>query len=114
MFCFKDKNEQIIQSYFECIYIMLNSILPIWVHIYFNDIKSEIYLCETKNNNNNINAKIISSKKKKKKKFDGSPRTVHKKQIMMQINSDRRALVNINKILVNKKRTFSPLRHRVL
>ena len=65
--------------------------------IYLN-IYSEIYLCETKNNNNNINAKIISSKKNKKKKFDGSPRTVHKKQIMMQINSDRRALVNINKI----------------
>ena len=68
------------------------------------DIYSEIYLCETKNNNN-INTKITSNRKKNKiwgteggskKKLDGSPRTVRKKQIMMQINSDRRALVNIN------------------
>ena len=68
--------------------------------IYLN-IYSEIYLCEKKNNNN-----IISSRKKNKiwglengskKKLDGSPRTVQKKQLMMQINSDRRALININK-----------------
>ena len=70
--------------------------------IYLN-IYSEIYLCETKINNN-INTKLKKKKKKNrvwgtegaKKKLDGSPRTVHKKQIMMQINSDRRALVNIN------------------
>ena len=70
--------------------------------IYLN-IYSEIYLCETKINNN-INTKLTSNRKKNrvwgtegaKKKLDGSPRTVHKKQIMMQINSDRRALVNIN------------------
>jgi len=29
--------------------------------------------------------------------LDGSPRTIQKKQLMMQINSDRRALININK-----------------
>ena len=71
--------------------------------IYLN-IYSEIYLCETKINNN-INTKLTSNRKKNrvwgtegaKKKLDGSPRTVHKKQIMMQINSDRRALININK-----------------
>ena len=69
--------------------------------IYLN-IYSEIYLCETKINNN-INTKLTSNRKNRvwgtegaKKKLDGSPRTVHKKQIMMQINSDRRALVNIN------------------
>jgi hypothetical protein len=73
--------------------------------IYLN-IYSEIYLSETKNANNNLNTKMTSNRKKNKvwgteggtkKKLDGSPRTVHKKQIMMQINSDRRALVNINK-----------------
>ena len=69
--------------------------------IYLN-IYSEIYLSETKSNNN-INTKTNVTRKKNKqlegskKKFDGSPRTVHKKQIMMQINSDRRALININK-----------------
>ena len=72
--------------------------------IYLN-IYSEIYLSETKNANNNLNTKMTSNRKKNKvwsteggtkKELDGSPRTVHKKQIMMQINSDRRALVNIN------------------
>ena len=71
--------------------------------IYLN-IYSEIYLSETKNNIN-INTKSNITRKKNKqwglegskKKFDGSPRTVHKKQLMMQINSDRRALININK-----------------
>ena len=66
--------------------------------IYLN-LYSEIYLVENKNNITNI-----SSRKKNKiwgmdakKKLDGSPRTVHKKQLMMQINSDRRALISINK-----------------
>ena len=73
--------------------------------IYLN-IYSEIYLCES-NNNDKINNKNINSKKKlgpgmgstsnSKKKLEGSPRTIHKKQLMMQINSDRRALININK-----------------
>ena len=70
--------------------------------IYLN-IYSEIYLIETKINNN-INTKSTNRKKNKlwasetgqKNKLDGSPRTVHKKQLMMQINSDRRALININ------------------
>ena len=60
--------------------------------IYLN-IYSEIYLCETKIN---ININTMWGTEGAKKKLDGSPRTVHKKQIMMQINSDRRALVNIN------------------
>ena len=72
--------------------------------IYLN-IYSEIYLVEAKSNNNNINQKISNKKKIKlfgseaniKKKLDGSPRTIQKKQLMMQINSDRRALININK-----------------
>ena len=70
--------------------------------IYLN-IYSEIYLIETKINNN-INTKSTNRKKNKlwasetgqKNKLDGSPRTVHKKQLMMQINSDRRALINMN------------------
>ena len=32
-----------------------------------------------------------------KKKLDGSPRTVKKKKIIMQINSDRQAIMNLNK-----------------
>ena len=69
--------------------------------IYLN-IYSEIYLCEN-SNNGKINTKNLNLKKKKlvpegsKKRLDGSPRTVRKKQIMMQINSDRRALINMNK-----------------
>ena len=70
--------------------------------IYLN-IYSEIYLIENKTN---INTKSTNIRKKNrlwglengpKKKLDGSPRTVHKKELMMKINSDRRALININK-----------------
>ena len=76
--------------------------------IYLN-IYSEIYLCENSSNitDNKINAKNLNPKKKlgsgigvgfgSKKRLEGSPRTVHKKKLMMQINSDRRALININK-----------------
>ena len=86
--------------------------------IYLN-IYSEIYLVETKNNNN-INQKTNAKKKNKlfgsetnlKKKMDGSPRTIHKKQLMMQINSDRRALININKNgnnTLDKKQKFKSI-----
>ena len=86
--------------------------------IYLN-IYSEIYLVETKNNNN-INQKANAKKKNKllgseanlKKKLDGSPRTIHKKQLMMQINSDRRALININKNgnnTLDKKQKFKSI-----
>ena len=66
--------------------------------IYLN-IYSEIYLCENKSSNINTRKKnkIGGLENGAKKKLDGSPRTVHKKQLMMQINSDRRALININK-----------------
>ena len=81
--------------------------------IYLN-IYSEIYLLETKINNN-INMKPTNRKKAwgfeagQKNRLDGSPRTVHKKQIMMQINSDRRALININKnsnLNIEKKQKY--------
>ena len=81
--------------------------------IYLN-IYSEIYLLETKINNN-INTKPTNRKKAwgfeagQKNRLDGSPRTVHKKQIMMQINSDRRALININKnsnLNIEKKQKY--------
>ena len=86
--------------------------------IYLN-IYSEIYLVETKNNNN-INQKVNAKKKNRllgseanlKKKMDGSPRTIHKKQLMMQINSDRRALININKNgnnTLDKKQKFKSI-----
>ena len=86
--------------------------------IYLN-IYSEIYLVETKKNNN-INQKGNPKKKNKllgsetnlKKKLDGSPRTIHKKQLMMQINSDRRALININKNgnnTLDKKQKFKSI-----
>ena len=68
--------------------------------IYLN-IFSEIYLCETKNNINNTKSNCRKKNQLfegvSRKKIDGSPRTVRKKQLMMQINSDRRALININK-----------------
>ena len=78
--------------------------------IYLN-IYSEIYLNE-KNNSSMMshNSKVGSNKKNvisvknsefkkrmKKKKFDGSPRTVHKKQLMMEMKSDREVLINLNK-----------------
>ena len=74
--------------------------------IYLN-IYSEIYLSE-KNNASTMtqNSKSTTTRKKNmvstnnsemRKKFDGSPRTVHKKKLMMEMNSDRQALININK-----------------
>ena len=69
--------------------------------IYLN-IYSEIYLNE-RNNMNMLpqNNKTTSRKKNlisiNKKKIDGSPRTIHKKKLIMQMNSDRQALINLNK-----------------
>ena len=70
--------------------------------IYLN-IYSEIYLSEKTNVSMlSHNSKTTSTRKKNlisinKKKFDGSPRTVHKKKLMMEMNSDRQALINLNK-----------------
>ena len=77
--------------------------------IYLN-IYSEIYLSEkkeinvTKNNKSTTRKKnLISLNNGLNKKLDGSPRTVKKKKLLMQINSDRQALMNINKNnLLNK------------
>ena len=45
-----------------------------------------------------INKNIVSiNNSEMRKKFDGSPRTVHKKKLIMEMNSDRQALLNINK-----------------
>ena len=75
--------------------------------IYLN-IYSEIYLCDKKEPKKNITKNSRSTARKKnilspnsyglkKKKLDGSPRTVKKKKIIMQINSDRQAIMNLNK-----------------
>ena len=75
--------------------------------IYLN-IYSEIYLSDkkepkktiTKNSRSTARKKNILSPNSyglKKKKLDGSPRTVKKKKIIMQINSDRQAIMNLNK-----------------
>ena len=77
--------------------------------IYLN-IYSEIYLSEKKEINVTKNSKTTTRKKNLislnnglNKKLDGSPRTVKKKKLLMQINSDRQALMNINKNnLLNK------------
>ena len=67
--------------------------------IYLN-IYSEIYLSEK---NSITNIKSNKSVKRKKilspnnKKIDGSPKTVHKKKLIMKMNSDRQALINLNK-----------------
>ena len=73
--------------------------------IYLN-IYSEIYLSE-KNNTSIVSQNNRSTRKKKlisvnnnsklKKKIDGSPRTVHKKKLIMEMNSDRQAMMNLNK-----------------
>ena len=74
--------------------------------IYLN-IYSEIYLSE-KNNSSIVsqNSKSTTTRKKNvisinnsgmRKKLDGSPRTVHKKKLLMEMNSDRQAIMNINK-----------------
>ena len=75
--------------------------------IYLN-IYSEIYLSEKKEPKKNTakNSRSTARKKNilspnsyghKKKKLDGSPRTVKKKKIIIQINSDRQAIMNLNK-----------------
>ena len=80
--------------------------------IYLN-IYSEIYLSEKNNNISMIsqNSKSTSTRKKNfisinnselRRKFDGSPRTQHKKRLIMEMNSDRQAIMNLNKNL-NKK-----------
>ena len=80
--------------------------------IYLN-IYSEIYLSEKNNNISMIsqNSKSTTTRKKNfisinnselRKNFDGSPRTVHKKRLIMEMNSDRQAIMNLNKNL-NKK-----------
>ena len=72
--------------------------------IYLN-IYSEIYLSE-KNNSSVVSQNSKSTRKKNiisinnsefRKKLDGSPRTVQKKKLMMEINSDRQAILNLNK-----------------
>ena len=74
--------------------------------IYLN-IYSEIYLSE-KNNNSSIQSsqKSTSTRKKtlisinnsdKRRKLDGSPRTIQKKKLIMEMNSDRQVLLNLNK-----------------
>ena len=67
--------------------------------IYLN-IYSEIYLSE-KNSITNIKSNKSVKRKKilspKNKKIDGSPKTVHKKKLIMKMNSDRQALINLNK-----------------
>ena len=82
--------------------------------IYLN-IYSEIYLSEKNNNISMIsqNSKSTTTRKKNfisinnselRKKFDGSPRTVHKKRLIMEMNSDRQAIMNLNKNYnLNKK-----------
>ena len=74
--------------------------------IYLN-IYSEIYLSEKNNNISMIsqNSKSTSTRKKNfisnnselRRKFDGSPRTQHKKRLIMEMNSDRQAIMNLNK-----------------
>ena len=74
--------------------------------IYLN-IYSEIYLSEKHNTSMlSQNSKSTSYRKKNlisinnsefRKKLDGSPRTVRKKKLMMEINSDRQAIINLNK-----------------
>ena len=78
------------------------SVGDIYINIY-----SEIYLCEM-NNTNNINQKNYKSVTRRKKmlsannkKIDGSPKTVKKKKLIMKMNSDRQALMNINKNNLN-------------
>ena len=78
--------------------------------IYLN-IYSEIYLSEKNNINTSAqNSKSTTTRKKNlisinnsefRKKLDGSPRTVQKKKLMMQINSDRQILMNLNKNHLN-------------
>ena len=74
--------------------------------IYLN-IYSEIYLSE-KNNVSTMsqNSKSTTNRKKNlisinnsefRKKFDGSPRTIQKKKLIMEMNSDRQAMMNLNK-----------------
>ena len=74
--------------------------------IYLN-IYSEIYLSE-KNDMSILsqNSKSTTTRKKNlisinnsefRKKIDGSPRTVHKKKLIMEMNSDRQAIMNLNK-----------------
>ena len=74
--------------------------------IYLN-IYSEIYLSE-KNNNTSVQSSQKNTTTRKKnlisinnsdmrRKFDGSPRTVQKKRLIMEINSDRQVLMNLNK-----------------
>jgi len=80
--------------------------------IYLN-IYSEIYLNDKKEPKKNITKNSRSTARKKnllspnsfahtKKKLDGSPRTVKKKKIIMQINSDRQAIMNMNMNKNNK------------
>ena len=75
--------------------------------IYLN-IYSEIYLSEKSNINSTAqnSSKPTTTRKKNlisinnsefRKRFDGSPRTVHKKKLMMEMNSDRRKIMNLNK-----------------
>ena len=82
--------------------------------IYLN-IYSEIYLSEKNNNVSMIsqNSKSTTTRKKNfisinnselRRKFDGSPRTQHKKRLIMEMNSDRQAIMNLNKNnILNKK-----------
>ena len=68
--------------------------------IYIN-IYSEIYLNEKNTVNNSKNCKSTTRKKNlislNNKKIDGSPKTVKKKKLIMKMNSDRQAMMNINK-----------------
>ena len=73
--------------------------------IYIN-IYSELYLSE-KNNKLLVEKTGKSTARKKKvisnkyKKLDGSPKTVKKKKLIMKMNSDRQALMNLNKNNIN-------------
>jgi len=73
--------------------------------IYLN-IYSEIYLSERVNTSIQSSQKSTTTRKKNlisinnselRRKFDGSPRTVQKKKLLMEMNSDRQILMNLNK-----------------
>ena len=72
------------------------SVGDIYINIY-----AEIYLSEKSNLNITKNSKSTARRKKAlsgiNKKIDGSPKTVKKKKLIMKMNSDRQALMNLNK-----------------
>ena len=74
--------------------------------IYIN-IYSEIYLNEVNNGTILKNCKSTNRKKMNNKKLDGSPKTVKKKQLIMKMNSDRQAMMNLNKNTLNNLNNLS-------